>query len=110
MNINVLLFGFTAFALYNFLQNRAGSSDFSGGNSESGVFGQTATVTKLQIAVSADWKDQDNIMQKLATIASKYGSIDGRGELASLLSEVSLALLRNKSDWQSVSYDGSQCS
>lgn len=101
MNINLLLFGFTVFALYKVFENRAGSSDFSGFNSVD----ESATITKLQLALTADWRDSESIMKKLSLIASKYGNIDGRNDLANLLSEVTLALLRKKNDWHSVAYD-----
>jgi len=68
------------------------------------LLGSGTTVLKLQVAIDADW-DQGNIMEALIEIATRYGKITTRSVLASLLADVSLALLRRKQSWNSVAFE-----
>ena len=106
INLNVLILGGIAYAVYTALQNRAGGSDFTGDGIESGSLGSGATVMKIQVALSADWAERNNIMNTLARLAEKNSAMGGRNDLAQLLSEASLALLRKQGDWNSVAYEG----
>ena len=105
INFNVLLLGGAAYAIYTVLSNRAGGSDFS--NSENaGSLGSGATVMKVQVALESDWAERGNIMNTLSMLAEKNSALSGRGDIAKLLSEASLALLRKQSDWNSAAYEG----
>ena len=89
------------------LSNRAGGSDFSNANSEDvGALGSGATVMKVQIALESDWGERSNIMNTLSRLAEKNGALSGREDIAKLLSEASLALLRKQGDWNSAAYEG----
>lgn len=105
INFNLLLLGGAAYAIYTVLSNRAGGSDFSNSN-ESGALGSGATVMKIQIALESDWAERNNIMGTLSNLAEKNGAMSGRNDIAKLLSEASLALLRKQGDWNSAAYEG----
>lgn len=106
INMNVLILGGLAYAVYTVLKNRAGGSDFSDSGSE-GSLGSGASVMKVQVALDADW-NSGNIMQTLANIAEKNGQLTSRSDISRLLSEASMALLRRQSDWNAVAYEGEQ--
>lgn len=106
INLNVIILGGLAYAVYTALQNRAGGSDFTGDGVDSGSLGSGATVMKIQVALSADWAERNNIMNTLARLAESNSAMGGRNDLAKLLSEASLALLRKQGDWNSVAYEG----
>jgi uncharacterized membrane protein len=106
INGNLLLFGGLAYVAYSLLKNRIGGSDFATGDDDSGSLGSGATVLKLQVALDSDWSQNGNIMNTLSNIAEKKGAISGRVEIASLLSETAIALLRRKDSWNSASIDG----
>lgn len=68
------------------------------------------TITKLQLALDADWSDDGNIMNRLAKHVSKYGGSDNlsynnKNDLSKLLSVVCIDLLTLANDWRSVSHD-----
>ena len=105
INFNLLLIGGIAYAVYTVLSNRIGGSDFSNEN-EVGSLGSGSTVVKLTIGLDEDWSKSGNIMETLANLASRKGSVSSRSELSSLLSDASLALLRKQSDWNSASVKG----
>lgn len=107
INLNVLFLGVAAYAVYSVLSNRAGGSDFSNEGS-SGSLGSGATVVKIQLSLSSDWSQPGNIMETLTRLAEKNSAMTGRPDLARLLSESSLALLRRQNDWQSAAYEGEQ--
>lgn len=103
---SVLFLGFAVYAAYTVLSNRVGSSDFSNNNDgEVGSLGQGASVMKLQISMSADWAKSGNIMQTMADLSSR-GSVSGRSQMASLLTDASLSILRKNDDWTSACFDG----
>lgn len=104
INLNLLILGGAAFAIYTVLSNRAGGSDFSN-SEEGGSLGSGATVMKVQVALESDWAEKGNIMNTLSMLAEKNAAMSGRGDIAKLLSEASLALLRKKSDWNSAAYE-----
>ena len=105
INFNLLLLGGAAYVIYSVLSNRAGGSDFS--NSEdAGALGSGATVMKVQIALESDWAERSNIMNTLSMLAAKNSALSGREDIAKLLSEASLALLRKQGDWNSAAYEG----
>lgn len=104
INLNVLLLGAAAYAIYNVLQNRVGSSDFSNFE-DGGALGDGASIVKLQVSLDADWSKDGNIMQTMADLAARKGIISGRSDISSLLSEASVALLRRQNDWSAVSFD-----
>lgn len=100
INLNVIILAGVAYAIYNVLQNRAGGADWSGLDDEDvGSLGAGASVVKLSLALDADWNERNNIMESLARIAEKNNAMTSRRDLASLLSETSLALLRQNSKW-----------
>lgn len=101
----MLLLGLMAYAAYSLLQNRAGGSDFSNEGGR-GSLGSGATVIKLQLALDTDWAESGNIMSTLSDLASRPGLTSGRSELAQLLSEASIALLRRKASWVAASVEG----
>jgi uncharacterized membrane protein len=105
INLNLLILGGAAFAIYTVLSNRAGGSDFSN-SEEGGSLGSGATVMKVQVALESDWAERGNIMNTLSMLAEKNAAMSGRGDIAKLLSEASLALLRKRSDWNSAAYEG----
>ena len=105
INFNVLILAGVAYVVYNALKNRVGGSDFTGDGIESGSLGRGATVMKIQVALSADWAEQKNIMNTLARLAEKNAAMGGRNDLATLLSDASLALLRKQGDWNAVAYE-----
>lgn len=106
INLNVLILGGLAYAVYTVLKNRAGGSDFSDSGSE-GSLGSGASVMKIQVALDADW-NTGNIMQTLANIAEKNNQLSSRADISRLLSEASMALLRRQNDWNAVAYEGEQ--
>lgn len=61
---------------------------------------------KVQVALDSDWSDSSNVMNILARLAEKNGAMSGREDLAKLLSDASLALLRKQGDWNSAAYEG----
>jgi uncharacterized membrane protein len=95
INFNLLILGGVAYAAYTVLSNRAGGSDFSNGD-ETGALGSGATVMKIQVALESDWETNGNIMNTLARLAEKNGAMSGREDIAKLLSDASLALLRKQ--------------
>jgi uncharacterized membrane protein len=109
INLNVLVLGFIAYTVFNTLSNRVGGSDFSsddgtgmGGSS----LGGGATVIKLQIALQSDWAESGNVMETLSRLAEKNSAMSNRSDLARLLSESSLALLRRVNDWDGAAFEG----
>lgn len=112
INGNIILIGFLAYFAYSALtSSRTGGSSFSSmdedtGDYDSGSLGSGATVMKIQVALDSQWSDNGNIMNTLSSLAARRGSVNGRSELASLLSEASIALLRKKSSWSAASCEG----
>lgn len=106
INFNLLIIGGIAYAAFTILSNRMGGSDFSNEN-EGGIF-SGATVLKIQLALDSDWNAQGNIMNTLGDLANRNAAMAGRGDLAKLLSETSLALIRKQADWNSVAFEGEQ--
>lgn len=107
INPSVLLVGALAYVAFQVLSNRVTGADFSGyDNGESGSLGSGATVLKLQVGLDADWGERGSIMDILSNLAAKNNGMSSRGEIAQLLSDASLALLRKQSDWNSAAYDG----
>ena len=104
-NLQLLLLGAGAYIIYSALSNRAGGSDFSN-SEEGGALGTGATVMKVQIALESDWAERSNIMNTLSMLAEKNSALSGREDIAKLLSEASLALLRKQGDWNSAAYEG----
>jgi len=78
-------------------------SSFRSIKKESRSSGSGITVLKLQIAVDMDWSKDDNIINKIYDIAQRKEKISDRKELATLLSDTSLALLRKKDSLNSAS-------
>lgn len=107
INLNVLVLGFIAYTVFTALTSRTGGSDFSNDGTV-GSLGGGATVMKLQISMTSDWSQKGNVMETLTRLAEKNsnGAMSGRADLARLLSESSMALLRKQSDWNSVAYEG----
>jgi len=105
INLNVIILAGVAYAVYTALSNRAGGSDFSI-DGTSGSLGGGATVLKLQLSLSSDWKQPENIMETLTRLAEKNSAMTGRNDLAKLLPESSLALLRRQNDWNAAAYEG----
>jgi len=108
VNFNLVLLAGIAYAGYYILSNRIGGSDFS--NDEEGGLFTGATVLKIQLALDSDWSAPGNIMSTLSDLANRNSAMSGRGDLARLLSETSLALLRKQSDWNAVAFEGQQLS
>lgn len=100
---SVLFLGLAAYAAYTLLTNRAGGSDFSN-DGDGGSLGSGASVMKLQISMSSDWAKNGNIMQTLSDL-SQRGSVTGRNQISSLLSDASLSILRKNEDWTSACFD-----
>ena len=96
-NLQLLLLGAGAYFIYTALSNRAGGSDFSN-SEEGGALGTGATVMKVQIALESDWAERSNIMNTLSMLAEKNSALSGREDIAKLLSEASLALLRKQGE------------
>jgi len=90
---------------FTVLSNRVGGSDFERNDEDAGVLGAGSTVIKLNVALDANWGDDNNIMDQVNKIATRYGSVDQRADIAKLLSEASLALLRQEASWTSSSYE-----
>ena len=107
INLNVIILAGVAYVVYQALSNRAGGSDFSNDGS-SGSLGGGSTVVKLQLSLSSDWNQPGNIMETLTRLAEKNSAMTGRTDLARLLSESALALLRRQNDWNSAAYEGEQ--
>ena len=105
VNLNVLVLGFIAYTVFNALANRTGGSDFSNDGTV-GSLGGGATVLKLQISMTSDWSQKGNIMETLTRLAEKNNAMSGRSDLAKLLSESSMAILRRQNDWNSAAYEG----
>ena len=78
-------------------------SSFRSIKKESRSSGSGITVLKLQISVDMDWSKDDNIINKIYDIAQRKEKISDRKELATLLSDTSLALLRKKDSLNSAS-------
>ena len=95
INFNFLIIAGVAYVIYNALSNRVGGSDFSNGD-DVGALGNGASVIKIQVALSDDWSQRNNIMNSLSTISNKYSAMSGRNDLSKLLSDASLALLRKE--------------
>ena len=94
INFNVLLIAGIAYVVYTSLKNRTGGSDFTGDGIESGSLGSGATVLKIQVALNSDWASSNNVMNTLSRLADKNSAMNGRNDLATLLNDASLALLR----------------
>jgi uncharacterized membrane protein len=101
---NLILLGAIAYVVLNNF-SRVGGADF-GDDDDMGALGNGATVMKLQIAMSTDWAEPGNTIETLTRLAEKNNALSGRRELASLLSESSLALLRRSKDWNACAYEG----
>lgn len=73
-----------------------------------GNFGKSdedsATVVKLNLALTADWS-ADGIIPVLSQIASNSGDMSSRAGLSNLLSETVLALIRRQVNWYAVSHE-----
>lgn len=106
INLNVLVLGFVAYTVFNALSNRVGGADFSDDGGSVSSLGSGATVMKLQIAMSSNWAEENNIMETLTHLAERNSAMTSRNDLARLLSESSLALLRRVNDWDSAAYEG----
>lgn len=104
-SFNLVLLAGASYVLYSVLSNRAGGGDFSN-SEEAGALGGGATVMKVQIALESDWAERNNIMDTLSTLAARNSALSGREDIAKLLSEASLALLRKQGDWNSAAYEG----
>lgn len=104
-NPNILLMGGLAYAAYLLLKNRIGGSDFSD-DGDVGSLGEGASVVRLQIALDDDWTRSNNVMQTFAALASRRGVVTGRTEIAELLSDASLNLLRKQTNWVAASITG----
>ena len=104
INLNVIILAGLAYAAYTILSNRVGGSDFSDSYGDGVVCG--ASVMKLTVSLDADWNQNRNIMSQLSNLASKYSAMTDKTDLAKLLSETSLALLRTRSDWTAASFSG----
>lgn len=76
-----------------------------GGSSFGQLELESATVIKLNLALSSDW-GYDGIIPILSNIASRSGDLSERSGLSRLLSESALALLRKSNDWVAVSHEG----
>ena len=105
INLNVLIIGGIAYAVYIALQNRAGGSDFSGSDEDVGSLGKGATVVKLQVSLDSSW-DSGNIQDTLSLLAAKNSALQSRSDIANLLSEASIALLRRQNDWNAAAFEG----
>jgi len=105
INLNVLVLGAVAYAVFTVLSNRAGASDFSN-DGTTGSLGSGASVMKLQISMSSDWSQPGNIMETLTRMAEKNSAMSGRQDIAKLLSEASMAVLRRQNDWNAAAYEG----
>ena len=70
---------------------------------ENRSLGSGITVLKLQISLDMDWLKHDNIINIVYDIAQRKGKINDRKDLATLLSDTSLALLRKKDSFNSAS-------
>lgn len=103
INFNVIIVAGLAYVLYNALNNRVGGGDFSM-DENTGALGSGTSLVKISVAVESDWSDENNIMNKLARTASKYSAMADRKDLANLLSESALSLLRQQKDWSASSY------
>ena len=86
INFNVLALGLVAYVVFNALSNRVGGSDFSD-DGMTGSLGSGATVMKLQIAMSSDWAEDNNVMEALTRLAERNSAMSNRSDLARLLSE-----------------------
>jgi uncharacterized membrane protein len=106
INFNVLLIAGIAYVVYTSLKNRTGGSDFTGDGIESGSLGSGATVLKIQVALNSDWASSNNVMNTLSRLADKNSAMNGRNDLATLLNDASLALLRKQNDWNAAAYEG----
>merc|ERR1711871_571267 len=106
INFNVIALGLVAYVVFNALSNRVGGSDFSDDGMGTSSLGSGATVMKLQIAMSSDWAEENNVMETLTRLANKNSAMSNRSDLARLLSESSLALLRRVNDWEAAAYEG----
>lgn len=107
VNPSVLLIGALAYVAFQVLSNRITGADFSGyDDGESGSLGSGATVLKLQVGLDADWGERGSIMEVLSNLAAKNNGMSNRSQIAQLLSDASLALLRKQSDWHSAAYEG----
>jgi uncharacterized membrane protein len=109
-NPNVIILGMVAYAAYQLLKSRVGGADFSN-DGDAGSLGSGATVLTLQLALDSDWADDNNIMNVLSELGSRRGSrVNDRAELASLLSDASIALLRREGSWSAASIRGERFS
>ncbi len=106
INLNVLVLGFIAYTVFNALSNRVGGADFSDDGGAVSSLGSGATVMKLQIAMSSNWAEEGNIMDTLTRLAERNSAMTNRNDLARLLGDSSLALLRRVNDWDSAAYEG----
>ena len=107
INLNVLVLGMAAYAVYTVLSNRAGGADFSN-DGTTGALGGGATVMKIQLSLSSDWSQPGNIMETLTRLAEKNSAMSGRTDLSKLLSESVIALLRRQNEWKSAAFEGEQ--
>ena len=108
INFNLLVLGAVAYTIYSVLQNRMGSSDFSGFNDgDSGSLGGGVSVIKIQLGLDADWNERGNIMETLDILAQKNAAMSGRNDISRLLSDSALSLLRKQNDWNSAAYESS---
>lgn len=105
INFNLLLIVGFAYILSQVVMNRVGNSNFAGVDDNSGSLGSGASVIKFQLALSSDWASEGNIMTKMSNLSSKYGEMNNRNDLARLLSETSLLLLRAQDDWHAVAHE-----
>ena len=71
---------------------------------ENGIGSESATVVKLNIALNADWS-RDSVIRALSDLANNGGDLSSRRDLARLLSETSLLLLRRQDSWVGVSHE-----
>lgn len=105
INLNVLIIGGIAYAVYVALSNRVGGSDFSGSEDSAGMLGTGASVIKLQVCLDSDW-DSGNVQETLSVLAAKNSRMQSRSDIANLLSEASITLLRRQNSWTAAAFEG----
>ena len=75
INFNVIALGLVAYVVFNALSNRVGGLTSDDGMGTSSL-GSGATVTKLQIAMSSDWAEENNVMETLTRLANRNSAME----------------------------------
>ena len=96
MSVMMLYFAVILF-LTHFLADGIFRSSFS---SRPKTTASPATVVKLQIGLTADWSEEQNIMNTLSEIVTRKSS-----SASKKVSDAVVALLRRQSDWNSATMD-----